>query len=60
MRMEERDEMVQYLIQIRKKVEETERNFKEALEMIDTYKSVMINTQIEELKMEKTKKWWQK
>ena len=60
MKMEERDEMVQYLIQLRKKVEETERNFKEALDMIDTYKSIMINTQIETLKIEKAKKWWQR
>ena len=60
MKMEERDETVQYLIQLRKKVEETERNFKEALDMIDTYKSIMINTQIETLKIEKAKKWWQR
>ena len=53
MKIEERDNAIQNLILIRKKVKETERNFKECVEMIENYKDLLINIKIETLEEKK-------
>lgn len=60
MKVEERDEMAQYFIRTREKVKELERNFRDLIALIDNYKILVINAQIEELKVEKAKRWWQR
>ena len=59
MKAQERDEIAQYFIRTRAKTKELERNFVDLIELIDNYKVLVINAQIDELKEEKKKKWWQ-
>jgi protein tyrosine phosphatase len=60
MKVEERDEIAQYFIRTQAKVKELERDFADLIALIDNYKILVINTQIEELKVEKAKRWWQR
>ena len=60
MRVEERDEIAQYFIRTRAKVKELEINFAALIDLIDNYKVLIINAQIEELNEEKKKSWWQR
>lgn len=60
MKMEERDEIVQVLMQLRKKVSDLERDFKETIEMVDTYKIMLINIRIDELEKKKKEGWLHK
>ena len=57
---EQKAEITQYFNLIREKVKRLEQDFVVVIEMIDSYKSLVINTEIEELKLEKAKRWWQK
>lgn len=60
MKAEERDEITQQFIRTQVKVKELERNFSDLMELIDNYKVLIINAHIEELNVEKAKRWWQK
>ena len=60
MKVEERDEIAQYFIRIREKVKKLEQDFADVVGLIDNYKVLVINAQIEELKVEKAKRWWQR
>jgi hypothetical protein len=60
MKVEERDEIAQYFIRIQEKVKNLEQDFASTVELIDNYKILVINAQIEELKVEKAKRWWQR
>ena len=82
MKIEERDEMVQYLIRIREKVksdensilpllkelamkmsgleEERKQEKIDLLDFIDNYKTLLINMPVEERRIEKVKRWWQR
>ena len=60
MNAEEKDNGVQQLMTIRNKVRELERNFKETLEMIEEYKNIMINVQIDALEVKKKERWFEK
>ena len=59
MRVEERDDITQHFIRTQAKVKELKRDFNDLIELIDGYKTLIINAQIEELKTEKAKKWWE-
>lgn len=60
MKIEERVNAIQNLILIRKKIKETERNFKECVEMIENYKDLLINIKIETLEEKKRSRWFEK
>jgi len=60
MKVEERDEIAQYFIRIKAKVTELERSFADTIALIDQYKILVINAQIEELKVERKKGFWEK
>ena len=82
MKIEERDEMIQYFIRIREKVksdegsilpllkelaakisgleEERKQEKIDLLDFIDNYKTLIINMPVEERRIEKAKRWWQR
>ena len=60
MKGDERDNAIQSLIEVRKKVKETEKGFKDCIEMIETYKDLLINIRIETLEEKKKSRWFEK
>ena len=60
MKVEERDELAQYFIRTQAKVKELQNDFIALIERIDNYKTILINAQIDVLKVEKKKKWWER